>query len=984
MALTNATYTSIAKNSNLSENWVLQLFNQDSYLSFDGVNDYVDCGLTTSASATSLTEQVTFAFWINFPTLGVSEKIFSNNSNESKYGGFWLNKTSENKISIQWGDSTGGGSADREAWISDSAVFTEANTWYFCVVTTDFLHTNDANTTVFVGPQGGSLTTITDFTNGGTSNDSTPDYLSSGSYLYIGRRGDTNDTDFGQFKIRNFGMWSEQFDSDDVSGLYNSGAYVSFLANVGTYDKESSLVSYWEFNNGDPVVRDLKGEFSGSVVGATYHDFLPISFNDTVIDDIFYPGVITSQNLTIREKIDLIESKSSSNNLGIKVANFKYKDDDFSAEILFGSNYYLNRGVRIFSQLNGSTDIGDCLQIFHGRLTDISHNVDTVNLSLSQLRPWDKIEFPIAKHNKYNIYEPVVYGSYYNGGSTGDALIDSVYPVPIAFKGEHEFSTIMPKAYGASDGAELYYYAGLDSFLKLYALSDNSISSATALHGGLNIINTQRKCYALGWVTTENTEYTTTNVTFMTDPNNAFSIKRNTTNDAYEASMDDFATATFTDANESIYITAHTLPRTFRKSFVQSIKIKAEQFSTEDKQYFEVSTFGNEWATGDKGVEDNFSYIGDHGAIRDILDASTNNTQLNFTHTPAYSEASDLDSTNFYIQCPDEMLIKLTSKDYQLFTFEAQAFRVYNIKLQHYISFYYAEADSPAKIESDEKIFSDLKYLYSAGDGLTNSWDSSAIAYGHEAHRDILIRFCGHGRTEPENWDELHVDRTKLTNSSTANDKWKIRYSQLEPVSVLQKIEQLQKEFGFIAKFSPAGLLKYIYLVQSSEMSADHTLTKEDVSVFSISTTSLSDIVTKIEVSSRKHPSPNENTYFQIETGVNAPSRTKYNFQEKENIVYEKLDLNIGQINNTPQSDINLDWYSYYNNIVGDIKKIISCTIINKAKGYAMETGDLVTLSNMGVDPGGHSWTQSNSQYYCIVELQRSIGNVKIVMREVG
>ena len=41
--------------TNLKENWVAQLFNQDSYLNFDGTNDHIDLGATTSSSPMSLT-----------------------------------------------------------------------------------------------------------------------------------------------------------------------------------------------------------------------------------------------------------------------------------------------------------------------------------------------------------------------------------------------------------------------------------------------------------------------------------------------------------------------------------------------------------------------------------------------------------------------------------------------------------------------------------------------------------------------------------------------------------------------------------------------------------------------------------------------------------------------------------------------------------------------------------------------------------------
>ena len=76
------------ENTYIKENWLFQLFNQDSYLSFDGDNDYIDLGATTSATATSLTSttDMSIAFWIQFT--GASQWIYVNNSVDNKYAGF--------------------------------------------------------------------------------------------------------------------------------------------------------------------------------------------------------------------------------------------------------------------------------------------------------------------------------------------------------------------------------------------------------------------------------------------------------------------------------------------------------------------------------------------------------------------------------------------------------------------------------------------------------------------------------------------------------------------------------------------------------------------------------------------------------------------------------------------------------------------------------------------------------------------------------
>ena len=67
MSLSNTNYLNIAKTKNIEENWLFQLFNQNSYIEFDGDDDYIDLGATTSSSPTSLTstEDMSVSFWVD-------------------------------------------------------------------------------------------------------------------------------------------------------------------------------------------------------------------------------------------------------------------------------------------------------------------------------------------------------------------------------------------------------------------------------------------------------------------------------------------------------------------------------------------------------------------------------------------------------------------------------------------------------------------------------------------------------------------------------------------------------------------------------------------------------------------------------------------------------------------------------------------------------------------------------------------------------
>ena len=138
----SANYTGASYLSNVKENWLFQLFNQDSYLSFDGTDDYIDFGyLGTSIEKLNISSStgISISFWFSFPTLDVSEIIFASHDNHDHYAGYWIIKDSNNKISFNWGHgSAGTGEGGRETRLGDTVL--AANTWYFVVITSTFAH----------------------------------------------------------------------------------------------------------------------------------------------------------------------------------------------------------------------------------------------------------------------------------------------------------------------------------------------------------------------------------------------------------------------------------------------------------------------------------------------------------------------------------------------------------------------------------------------------------------------------------------------------------------------------------------------------------------------------------------------------------------------------------------------------------------------------------------------------------------------------
>ena len=165
------------ENTYIKENWLFQLYNQDSYLSFDGDNDYVDLGTTTSSSSIAVTSStgITIAFWINFPTSGATEPIFRSHDHATNYVGYGITKRTDDKIQIDWYDGSGSSSGDRRTMYGDTVL--SINTWYFVVITSTFAQAT-SGTKIYVNSADTS-DSISD--GGGTASITTPNY--SGSSL---------------------------------------------------------------------------------------------------------------------------------------------------------------------------------------------------------------------------------------------------------------------------------------------------------------------------------------------------------------------------------------------------------------------------------------------------------------------------------------------------------------------------------------------------------------------------------------------------------------------------------------------------------------------------------------------------------------------------------------------------------------------------------------------------------------------------------
>lgn len=176
------------------------------------------------------------------------------------------------------------------------------------------------------------------------------------------------------------------------------------------------------------VVRGINKTPSGDTnSGETvYHDnFKCISFADSKFEGDYSNGVISSEP-SIRESINLEKSTSKTGNVSISIPNFDYQGSPFSKELFGGTRTYINRECLIYIVPNNTTLKFNSLLIYNGKLQDVSHDNDSIKLSIVSRNPVEGVEIPQTKTSKDN-YFPIAYGDYtpstasLNFGSGSDA-----------------------------------------------------------------------------------------------------------------------------------------------------------------------------------------------------------------------------------------------------------------------------------------------------------------------------------------------------------------------------------------------------------------------------------------------------------------------------------------------------------------------------------------------------------------------------------
>jgi hypothetical protein len=709
--------------------------------------------------------------------------------------------------------------------------------------------------------------------------------------------------------------------------------------------------------------------------------FTGVALYDTIVESVQYYGTVLNRP-SIRESIDLINSKAKTSNVSLSLANFKYLADDFSAEIYGGSRDYINRVVKIYIQPEDVTAIDDCLLIYTGKLINISHDIDKIKLSINAQKPWDGVEVPQTKTDKNN-YFPIAYGDFTpNSAAVADPPVDAddfrnrktLYPIPVEERrGETIFALTGTRSTSAN-GFPHYYEKGLDKFIPIanhpttYSTLDTaneSYGDGYAVRFHQNMLRkvvfkpVERSASETGWQSNDNAF------------NGEIVDTSNFTQFDFDGDYDNNETRTISFKMPQIHGFVSLL--VFHYSIIGTGTLSLSS-GTGAGRLIKVELIDDTFGTG--VILGYLEFSGN--ATSTTLKESPGNTDISslaVIKTQADRDAAFLSSSSGWGSDFD-VQIKQSRNHSSIDGNLLIQFKLYDLRIEAVSQLDFNNTSNGGTKADAYKFLDDLEYVYCGANGLVdNGWASgAAITEIHEAHRDLIHRFTSYVKTNtPINW-------ASGTNINSIKD-WRIRYWIDKPVPLIKVLEQLQLEGGFIFRFDGQNRGQYIFIPDS--ISTDHTLNTDDLEDIGLSLTPMSEIITSMDIEYRKHPAISGHLTKVSATNSTAISDLKVGTGENKKTI--RLNAYVGDTsseNDIPTastSNVNDDWYSYYDGIRGSQKLIVESTVINPLY-YGIDVGDFVAFNTMPIDPFGGSWSGKD---FIVTKVTRQIGKLKCQFREV-
>jgi len=525
-----------------------------------------------------------------------------------------------------------------------------------------------------------------------------------------------------------------------------------------------------------------------------WNNFTPIALGSTTVDSVYYHGVITNKP-SVRESINLVRSTARVSNISIDLVNFQYKGDDFSAEVLSGTRTYLNKDVRVYIQLNGSTALSDCLHIYTGKLYGIQHGDDKISLSIKSYSPWDRINYPDV-YSAEKVLAPLSFGAFAGNDSEYPGTgTDNWRPIPFTLADSAYAYFITGVTEDGSTSKHSQYVPTRDGFVPFTTTSDSTTTAGSIERVNVGVNGKYR------FQTTPTSDSENSTATGWAESSIGQSYNLNTGNAGTYAYSENVSVAPGT---ARVHVQRYVIPETEEGAQI----VLTYRISNYDK-HTDV---------------DSLELVAELSTAADTAESSAH----------AADTGSDQTLTLVTTAATAYVDLKLTA---ELEIDEATSGGTGVIHLDAYVL-------SVSNIKNEDS----LETVYSDAAGELKSYTSGSVANIHEAHRSLLHSALGLTDT-PTGWSALDTERVG------SPDAWTILYWQNDQGSIAGLLKLLQYEGQFIYIYQrSAG--RYIFIADSPSSIA--TLTKEDIANFSINQVSFDELETKHIINYSPHPAKDE------------------------------------------------------------------------------------------------------------------------------
>jgi hypothetical protein len=800
-------------------------------------------------------------------------------------------------------------------------------------------------------------------------------------------------------------------------------------------------------------------------------NFIALSLNDTTVNSINYDGVLQKAP-TIRESLNLKETSSSLSNVSLQAVNFNFTTSgnvtlssaaQLDQELLFGENYYINREVRIYSQLDNDSTEGNLLLLFKGRLKSVSSSNKVVTLDISPLNPLKDLMYPTAK-TEDGLFSPVVFGDYTKQSTAfpHNSLLGisaNTYPVEVATETAGNVWAIMPDAGSdAAAGSGILHYNESSLIRKGSAFTPSQLmapfSSAeirnnsgdskpyvTAQSGTIYLRGTETDLERSIIIETINSS---NDFTFSTIYSNSGSLTASDSANAGDETQQYQTTYTceglgkiehtpssllFTNGlSYNLTLTRNGGASTGDFNFVKlTITLHWDDGTTDDIVHYNETESGLTASFNDTLFPNNVNLLTSTNANGNVPQKITGTLEVNYdAPDPGDSGSIALSGTVSVSPLKVSATTKIVTTDTTVqsdTSVKTNVNKLYAAQDGHQLSSalvekpivahrYLLETFAPDTFTSGNRGdgYADLKEYFelSGSQGDMNYWQHKQESL-EEKLKDLqhfgffIGRFRSDGTYEYISPHFLTIDINSTDNpngifltskatttttslssltldtagvgfivgelicikhSSGGTDQYDFRrVSTAElilPTSTSQDITaEVLEPFTTSEESIVSGITVYTVTLPHS------TIDKNDFKKIQVSHTSFDDLKTKWKINYHRDPASDSN-YLQQAEYTNSTTRTNYNINNED----------IEEIKNPydKAGTLSLNYYNYYNNIVGEPRLQVSLDLINP-EFFDLEVGDIFR-----VNPAPQNFFGENylNVYFMVTQTTRTLGKFSI------